>query len=73
MTRTIHEGDEVTVCWNTDAAEMKGTVLHVPEYPGDLWYIRGHNTGADHAINPMSSDFDCLVKVNPRDEKDGTQ
>lgn len=65
MTRTIKEGDNVTVYW-VDGAELKGIVRHIPTEPGDLWYIENED-GAQQAINPAASNFDSIIKI----KKDG--
>jgi len=67
MTRTIKEGDKVQACWINEG-DLKGTVMHVPEFAGDLWFIRSEDGRTDHAINPSSSEFDCIVKANPTDK-----
>lgn len=65
--RPIKEGDVVRVFMNDE--HFSGTVLHVPQDVGDLWYIE--TSGTITAINPCSSKFDSIVKFKDRKEEKG--
>ena len=61
MTRTIFEGDHVTVLWNNGEMLEDVIVKHVPCDVGDCW----HFEKADGTIlvqNPCSSNFDTIIK-----------
>ena len=62
--RDIHEGDKVTVYWNTNGEKFTGIVENVPANVGDLWYIRDEK-GHLQAISSVSSNFEQICKLPP--------
>ena len=57
---SVREGDEVTIFWN-DGNIAKGTVIWSPANPGELWTFELED-GAIISQNPLSTNFDCMVK-----------
>ena len=60
MSRPIKEGDIVTVWWADEGNLKNAIVLNTPSDVGDLWYFEAEDK--IWAVNPISSNFDCIVK-----------
>ena len=60
--KLIQKGDIVDITFSNDGGIIKGAVvLCVPTRVGEMWYFKVDNLII--AQNPMSPDFDSVVKV----------
>lgn len=62
--RTINEDDLVRI-WFSGGESMRGTVMHTPSNPGDLWFIKRED-GTDTAINPQAQEFVSIDKLEKK-------